>query len=529
LWGRELLARVPTHLQHAQLRDAASRERERLFDLFAQAPLPIAVFRGPDHVYELANAQYERMIGHRELAGQPVRQACPDIAPGPEALEIFDRVYASGEPFAVDEFRLHVERGGVRREEYWKFNLHPLYDLNGMVEGLMATALNVTDSVRARQAMSDARAKAEAANRTKDEFLAMLGHELRNPLTPILATLQHLDLRGGEALTRRERELLVRQTRQLASMVDDLLDVSRIAQGKVKLIRRPVELGDIVSKGIDVSSPLLEERGHSLKVDVPRGLVVNGDEGRLVQVISNLLTNAGKYTDPGGRVHIIAEVEGKTALLRVRDNGVGISADMLAHVFDRFIQGAQSSDRPQGGLGLGLSIVQNLVQLHGGVVGVSSEGAGRGSEFTVRLPLVRPRRDRHKAQSPAGPRVEVAARPQPILLVDDNRDIAEVLADILRTRGHTVEVAFDGPSALTLVTKFRPKVALLDIGLPAMDGYELARRLKKQKGLSRLRLLAITGYGQSSDKKRAERAGFSDHLVKPIEVEHLLNLVERRS
>jgi signal transduction histidine kinase/DNA-binding response OmpR family regulator len=525
---RELLARVSTHLHHGQVREAGARERKRLFDCLAQAPVPIAILRGPDHVFELANAQYERLTGKSELAGKPMRVAFPEIPADAELFTLFDRAYTGGETVAVDEYRQDVRHeDNTVKEEYWKLTLNPLRNRAGTVEGLIAVVINVTDSVRARRVMSEARAKAEAANRTKDEFLAMLGHELRNPLTPILATLQHMRLRGGEALSRRERELLERQARQLAKMVDDLLDVSRIAQGKVKLLRKPVDLADIVSRSVDVSSPLLEERGHDLTIDVPRGLLVNGDEGRLVQVFSNLLTNAAKYTDPGGSIQILGGTEGKTALLRVRDNGMGISSDMLAHVFDRFTQGTQSSDRPQGGLGLGLSIVQNLVQLHGGVVGAKSPGPGKGSEFTVRLPLARRKSDRPKARALPGPKLKTTTNPQQILLVDDNHDIADVLADILITRGHTVAVAYDGPGALAAVTSFRPRIALLDIGLPAMDGYELARRLRKQKGLTRLRLLALTGYGQTADKRRAERAGFTEHLVKPIEVEHLLDLIER--
>jgi signal transduction histidine kinase len=526
--ARELLARVATHLQLSQLRHATQRERKRLFGFLAQAPVPIAIFAGPDHVFELANAQYELFAGRSSLTGKSIREAFPEMPADAELWKTFDRVYATGEPYSADEYRQDLVRAGVPHEEYWRFSLHPLRNFDGAVEGLIAVVTNITESVRTRRAMSDARARAERANRTKDEFLAMLGHELRNPLAPILAILQHLRMRGGEALARKERELLERQVRQLASMVDDLMDVSRIAQGKVKLTRRPVELAEIVSKSVDVSSPLLEDREHKLRIDVPRGLVVNGDEGRLVQVLSNLLTNAAKYTDPGGRIEVTALAEASTAVIKVRDNGMGIPADMLAHVFERFTQGPQTVDRPQGGLGLGLSIVHNLVQLHGGLVGVTSAGPGQGSEFTVRLPLMSMKPSGKRKRTPAKPRIETARNPKAILLVEDNRDIAEVLADILRARGHTVEVAHDGPSALERVAKFRPRIALLDIGLPAMDGYELARRLRKQKGLARLKLAAVTGYGQASDRRRAERAGFSEHLVKPIDVERLLAVVESR-
>jgi len=252
--------------------------------------------------------------------------------------------------------------------------------------------------------------------------------------------------------------------------------------------------------------------------------VLNADEGRLVQVVSNLLTNAAKYTQKHGRIQVLAERDGSSALLRVLDNGIGLHPDLLPRVFDRFTQGVRKSDRTDGGLGLGLSIVRNLVELHGGTVGAFSAGSGKGSEFVVRLPLAR--RARARARPPAQAKLKPVAKPRAILIVDDNRDIADVLAQLLRTRGHTVQVAYDAAAALALVEQFRPQFALLDIGLPAMDGYELAVRLRKRRGLSRMVLLAVTGYGQLSDRRRARRAGFAEHLTKPIDLPRLLSLIE---
>jgi PAS domain S-box-containing protein len=371
------------------------------------------------------------------------------------------------------------------------------------------------------------------ASQAKDEFLAILGHELRNPLSPILTALELMRLRGSDALLK-ERTIIERQVQHVVRLVDDLLDVSRIARGKVELKKKSVELSEILGKAIEMSSPLLEQRGHLLSVTVPRhGLTVLGDELRLAQVFSNILTNAAKYTEPGGRIEIFAEVSGigerPMVVARFRDSGIGISADLLPHVFELFAQGERAIDRSEGGLGLGLTIVRALVELHGGSVTAHSDGPGKGSEFTVRLPLTRvvtatgtPPRGMSAADllpigaEPDGPRV---------LVVDDNRDAAEALVDALNTLGFATRVAFDGPQALELAADFQPQVALLDIGLPVMDGFELARRLRDVAGLERIQLVAITGYGQDSDRKRSAEAGFAEHLVKPVELARLLRLI----
>jgi signal transduction histidine kinase/ActR/RegA family two-component response regulator len=375
-----------------------------------------------------------------------------------------------------------------------------------------------------------ARAEAETAQRTKDEFLALLGHELRNPLAPILTALELMKMReGGEAS--RERAIIERQVRHLVRLVDDLLDVSRITRGKIELKRTAVELCQIVSQGIEMASPLLEERSHNLCVTVPRrGLLVEADELRLAQVVANLLTNAAKYTDPGGQIFVAAAREHAGIVLRVKDSGAGIAPDILPHVFDMFVQGKRSLDRTEGGLGLGLTIVRNIVELHGGSVAARSEGPGRGTEMELRLPSLPQQLLDLSMLSHDEPTTETS-RPRLIgrrvLVVDDNSDAAETLADILRELGHTTSVAHDGPTALAAAAAFRPHVPLLDIGLPVMDGYELARRLREQPELDKTQLFAITGYGQESDRERSREAGFQEHLVKPIDLAHLASLIDR--
>ncbi len=377
------------------------------------------------------------------------------------------------------------------------------------------------------QREQEARAAAEEANRAKDEFLAMLGHELRNPLSPILTSLNLMQMRGSDSF-RRERDIIARQVHHLVQLVDDLLDVSRITRGKIQLKLEPIELITVVVKAIEMASPIIEQRMHHLIAVVPSvGLKLAADPTRLAQVICNLLTNAAKYTEPGGNIWIRAEREDGRIALRVRDNGMGILPAMLPRVFGLFSQGTRTLDRAQGGLGIGLTIVKSLVELHGGAVEAHSEGVGRGSEFVIRLPAVDDTVDADhgtvaSAESGAIDRSMPRAK---IFVVDDNQDAAEILAEALEESGYLTRVAFDAPSALEAVGAFNPDVMLIDIGLPVMDGYELARRLRANPQLASARLIAVTGYGQESDRRRALEAGFNEHLVKPIDLERLQEML----
>jgi PAS domain S-box-containing protein len=384
------------------------------------------------------------------------------------------------------------------------------------------------ERARVQRERAELLAAAEAANRAKDEFLAMLGHELRNPLAPILTALQLMRLRGEDA-SMRERVVIERQITHLTRLVDDLLDVARIARGKVELKLEALEIADVVARAIEVASPVLEQRTQTLEIDVPdRGLVVEGDAARLTQVLANLLNNAAKYTPPGGHITIAAAAAGRDVEVRVRDNGLGIAPAALPRVFDLFVQGGQALDRAEGGLGLGLTIVRSLTERHGGSVTAHSEGAGRGSEFVVRLPLTqRP----VTAAGPAPAEAAVEAAPPAgarVLIVDDNVDAAEMLAHVLTIKGHQTWVAHDGPSALRVAEEAQPDAALLDIGLPVMDGYELAGRLRESAGGRGIRLVAVTGYGQPADRLRSAAAGFHHHLVKPIDLDEVVAVLERR-
>ena len=377
---------------------------------------------------------------------------------------------------------------------------------------------------RMREELERTRQIARDAERRKDDFMALLGHELRNPLSPILTALYLMRIKGyeGEA----EREVIERQVKHLVTLVDDLLDVSRLTRGKLTLQKKPVELSRVLSRAIELASPLYEQKRHQLSVDVPaEGLIVGVDEKRMAQVLANLLTNAAKYTDAGGRILVAARRDGVEAVVRVRDNGVGIPDKLLNEVFDPFVQGERGMDRAGGGLGLGLALVQSLVGLHGGSVTAYSDGPGRGSEFRVRLPLVgQVSAQREPTPVPQPPAAKKAGSSRRVLVVDDNIDAVRMLAELLAAHGHEVRAAFDGPQALALLGKFDPEVAILDIGLPVMDGYELAREMRAVLG-QRVTLIAVTGYGQEHDRKRAVEAGFSHHFVKPVDGPALLERV----
>jgi signal transduction histidine kinase/ActR/RegA family two-component response regulator len=523
------LSQGQSRIEAFHLRAVVESERNNLLE---QAPVATALLTGPGHVFRLANPLYLQIVGRTDILGKAYLEVFPELAGTPAAAAL-DRVYETGEPFVTSEMRIPLDKGqtGTTEDSYFKFNLEPMRTPAGRVYGMMAVAADITPQVQARKALELAQEEREglvrqleSASRAKDEFLAMLGHELRNPLSPILTALQLMRLRGVQGADR-ERAIIERQVRHVVGLVDDLLDVSRITRGKIALKREQVRLAEIVARAIEQASPLIEERRHRLHVAVPDALAVNGDAGRLAQVVSNILTNAAKYTEPGGSITIEAARRADEVWLHVRDTGAGVSADILPHVFDTFTQGRQRSDRSEGGLGLGLAIVKNLVDAHGGSVTLHSEGAGRGTECIIRLPAaVGAAMD---VPLPEATRPPIAAGGCRVLVVDDNRDAAEMLAESLRGMGHDVHVALDGLAALEFAARRGADVALLDLGLPVIDGYELASRLRQLDGWAAVPFAALTGYGQADDRQRTAAAGFAEHLVKPIDLDEL-DLAVRR-
>lgn len=512
--SRELLARVEGNLALGRLRQTIATERSSYALVFQQAPLPIAVFRGDDLVFELANPAYLEGVGHREVIDRPLLEALPELR-GQGFDDQLRQVLRTGVPYVDNESPVLLARGpqGELQRAFFSYIYAPLTGGEDNETRVVSLANEVTNQVLARENAARLAADAQAANRAKDEFLAMLGHELRNPLSPILTALELLRMKGQSG---RELSILQRQVGHLVRLVDDLLDVSRIARGKVVLERQVTELATLVSTALETASPLFEERHQTVDVQVPsEGLTVKVDPGRLIQVISNLLTNAAKYSGSGSRVEVVAVREGDKVRLMVSDQGSGIEPEMLEQVFELFTQRRQTIDRSLGGLGLGLSIVKNITALHHGRVWAESEGLGKGSRFFLELPWVQ---GESKAPVEVSGKVpEGAPLYRRVLVVDDNPDAARTLALVLEAEGYSVKTAYDGPTALSLLERFKPEVAVLDIGLPVMNGYELAEKL--QQAVPEVRLIAVTGYGQEDDRKKSREAGFTHHLVKPVSLE----------
>ena len=358
------------------------------------------------------------------------------------------------------------------------------------------------------------------ADRRKDEFLATLAHELRNPLAPIRNALEIIKMPHVAADTlERARAMLERQVHHVVRLVDDLLDVSRVMGGKIELRREPVEFAAVIARAVETVQPLIDAQQHELHITLsPVSMLLDADPVRLSQVVCNLLTNAAKYTDPGGHIWLDAEREQDLAVVRVRDNGIGLEAAMTTRIFDLFAQVDHATTRSQGGLGIGLTLAKNLVEMHNGSIEAHSAGIGRGAEFVVRLPLL-------TVQHRTGSQPAVTAGSEPsqansgsrLLVVDDNHDSAESFAMLLRAQGHEVRVAFSGPAALEMIKDYVPDIVFLDIGMPGMDGYEVARRLRQQPIWSDVVLVAVTGWGQQEDRRRSAESGFDHHLVKPLE------------
>jgi signal transduction histidine kinase len=438
-----------------------NEENQRLTGLFEQAPGIIAVLRGPEHVFELTNKSYRQLLGGRRLNGLPVREALPEVE-GQGFFELLDKVYETGEPFVgrASPLRIQTEPNGPLEVRYIDFVYQPIRDATGAVAGIFVEGSDVT----ARKLIED---ELRAANRQKDQFLAMLAHELRNPLAPITSAAQLLKMGTLDAkAARHASEIIARQAEHMTELVNDLLDVSRVTRGLVSLDKEQLDINSVVASAVEQVRPLIESKRHSLTLQLSGDPAhVLGDRTRLVQVVSNMLNNAAKYTPTGGRITLNVGVGDGQVEIAVRDNGVGIEPDILPYIFELFTQAERTPDRSQGGLGIGLALVKSLVALHGGKVEASSGGPGQGSEFVVRLPCTAG--TGYVAAAQAGVASERdPAGPLRIQIVDDNIDAAATLSTLLELQGHEVSVEHDGRSALRRARLDRPQVLLLDIGCP---------------------------------------------------------------
>ncbi|HEX4928090.1 MAG TPA: PAS domain S-box protein [Burkholderiales bacterium] len=507
--------KITRDLTQRRRQEESLRQSEERFRLMVDAVKDYAIFMlDADGRVVSWNPGAERIKGYTaaEVIGQHFSLFYPEEARRRRWPE--QQLATAREQGRVEDENLRVRKDG---STFWAHVvMTPVRDAGGILRGYAKVVRDLTDRKRIEAL--------EKAERQTNEFLAMLAHELRNPLAPISNALNLLARKPtSDPAELWVREVLQRQTGQMSRLVDDLLDVSRITRAAVVLDKKPVDLRRVVRTAADASRQWFEERAHAFEVSLPEeALMVEADEVRLNQVVQNLLHNAAKYTPPGGRIALaLARADGR-GLIRVRDSGIGMSDELLSSAFDLFRQGNQGLERSQGGLGVGLTLVQRLVTLHGGSVEARSEGPGRGSEFVVRLPL---------REEPAIVR-QAAAVPTPqagpgrrILLVDDNQDAAQSLRLLLEADGHEVRVADDGASGLEMARAYRPEVMLLDIGLPKMDGYEIARRIRADAALQGTMLVAVTGYGQMHDRARASASGFDHHLVKPVEYRQLQELL----
>ena len=500
--------RVAEHLQESerQLRTAMVR-----------SPIPAMIY-DEEGVVRLLSEGWTEYSGYT-LADIPslrdwTRQAYNGRS---EAVKAYiDKLFALSDPVREGEWTIRAKNGDHR---VWRFHTIPLGKDRSGKRLLLSEGVDITEQ--------------KQAERQKDEFLALLAHELRNPLAPICSALHVIGLPAANPATVDQmRQMAERQVWHMSRLLDDLLDVARISQGRFELRKEPVEIGPALEGAAESVRPFCDERRHELKVIRPaRPLWVQADRTRLEQVLINLLNNAAKYTDPGGRIRLSAEPENAHVVIRVQDTGIGIVPTMLPRIFELFVQVERRLNHSAGGVGIGLSLVKKLVELHGGNVEAFSQGPGKGSEFIVRLPAAR-------ALSEADPVWEAQGAWQAgdegpgathaglrVLVVDDNVDAADGLAAALRLNGHEVWAAYDGPGTLAIAQTFRPQVVLLDLGLPGMDGYEVARQLREKPEMKRTYLVAVTGWGQSTDRQKSKETGFDRHLVKPVNVSLLAQLL----
>jgi PAS domain S-box-containing protein len=497
--------------------------RQRLVSLqaiFSRAPVPIAIAHDAECRFVSGNAALVTLLGVSPTTNLSMTP--------PDGVGAAYRIQRGGVDLPTAELPMQyaiANRCSVRNEIeilrgdgrllYVQNDVEPLFDVRGQIYGCVSVCVDITARKLAEMALRD-------ADRKKDEFLATLSHELRNPLAPLRTALEVLRLAHDDpSLAAKAHATMGRQLQQLVRITDDLLDVARITRNIVELRRERTDLGTAVQTAVEATKPQIDALGQTLTVVLPsRPVWMDADPTRLAQVFSNLLNNASKYTEAGGRIRVVVSLDHQQATVTVEDTGVGIPSEMLPRVFDMFTQLQEHRDRTQGGLGIGLTLARRLVELHGGAISVSSEGPGRGSRFTVQLPL---------ADVPGTDRAADAREQRPprsacrVLVADDNPDTAEMMRIMLGLGGHVVRVASDGQQAVEIARQFAPHIAFLDIGMPRMDGYEAARLIRDLG--APITLVALTGWGQDEDKERSREAGFDHHLTKPPDPDVLERLI----
>ena len=509
--------------------------------LSERSPQPMVAVDGTTHIVSYVNPAFAELVGMeiKQLIGRPFSEAVPEgVENG--CLALLDRVFHSGVAESSEE---QEHRQTQPQSVYWSYFMWPILGEDERPLGVMIQITEATEVARFRQqavAMNESllisaarqhelkqvaealSARLQVAVSARDHFLAILSHELRNPLAAISNGMELLKLAvGNQELAESCREMIDRQLKQMVKLVDDLLDVSRITTGKLELRKQRVELNSVLRESVEASRALINAGDHSLTVEMPPGEVwLDADPTRLAQIFLNLLNNAAKYSQPHGSIRLVARVDGSEIEVSVQDQGVGIPPAKLDHIFEMFMQVDVSWERTQGGMGIGLSLVKEFVDLHGGRVEARSPGLGQGSEFLVRLPLTSgsDKQNTIAVELPRGPQ-------RRILVVDDNRDAAESLAMLLKMMGHEVRTAHGGEAAVSVAAEYRPMLVLLDLGMPQVDGYEAARRIRSQPWGAEMYLAALSGWGAKDDRIRTQDCGFDRHLVKPADIEALKQLI----
>lgn len=520
-------------------RKLAEEENERLFaelknahqqmiDIFKQAPAFMCTLHGPEHRIYMVNDCYLQLIGWREVRGLTVAEALPEVV-SQGYVDLLDAVYQAGEPFVGSDVEIALERtkGQAPEVKVVDFVYVPLKNVDGEVFGIFVHGVDITERKQAEQKLQAFADDLAQANRRKTEFLATLAHELRNPLAPVVSGLELLlRAQGNTSSSSKTLEMMRRQVHQMVHLVDDLLDIARITSGKIDLKTESVELRTVIETALETSFPTINMHRHNLTMQVPeRSINVFVDPTRISQVLTNILTNAAKYTPYGGSINLEVQLGESQVVISVTDSGEGIPADALDDVFDMFTQVGSNKKRAQGGLGIGLSLVKEIIKLHGGEVCVASEGVGMGSTFTVTLPLAVDSVSTDRSSNGLEKSEALDHESLRVLIADDNVDAGETMANLLEILGYHTHVVNDGLAALKALEAYQPHVAFIDIGMPEMDGYQVAKTARESSSFDKIILVALTGWGSEDDRLKTKTAGFDHHLTKPASVDAVQTLL----
>lgn len=526
---KDISAKKLAELERESLLKQVQAAHTQMTDIFQKAPAFMCTLHGPQHIFKNVNEHYFQLIGMRDVIGKTVGEGLPEVI-DQGYVQILDEVYRSGKSFIGKDAHVKLQRqvDGPLEERVLDFVYLPLKDADETVYGVLVHGIDITERKRAEDGLRRLASELSQSNQHKTEFLAILAHELRNPLAPVRNGLEVMRLMGDDAAAIGSvREMMQRQVDQMVNLIDDLLDIARISSGKLELKKECVTLSKVVRTAIDSCMPVIHSSKHVLTVDIPEiPILLDADPTRLTQVLGNLLTNAAKYTPSGGHICLSAGIVENDIVIVVTDTGIGIPAESLASIFNMFTQVGNNNSDTTGGLGIGLSLVHRLVELHGGTVAVQSEGPGKGSAFIIRLPLtIHSNSGLINPDADAASTTAVQNHNLRILVADDNIDAAESLVNLFQLLGHQTHAVYDGIEAYQAAQSFRPDIAFLDIGMPGMNGHEVAVAIKNNLDVAHIVLVALTGWGTTLDRTESKTAGFDHHMTKPMDIDIVKKLL----